>query len=124
VLPATTIELGEQSSRGAFSNRFENLTYGRMQWKRGRARRRCRRSPGTCKDSAPWTTARWGGPCCLGLFDEKGAGEHLGISVAGGLWLEHELLALLVRDHRRRGTGSGGSGDPMAVPRWLEGSDW
>jgi hypothetical protein len=51
--------------------------------------------------------------------DEKGAGERLGISVASGLRLEHELPALLVGDHRRRDTG-----DPVAASRWLEGSDW
>jgi hypothetical protein len=41
--------------------------------------------------------------------------------VAGGLRLEREL-PLLIGDHRRRGTGSGGSGDLVVAPRWLEGS--
>jgi hypothetical protein len=49
-------------------------------------------------------------------------GERMGLSVTGGLQLEHELPARLVGDHWRRGTGSGGSGDLVVGPRWLEGS--
>jgi hypothetical protein len=54
--------------------------------------------------------------------DEKGAGERLGISVAGGLQLEHELPTRLVGDQWRHGTSSCSSGDLVVVPKWLEGS--
>jgi hypothetical protein len=79
------------SSRRVFSNRFENLTYSGMQWKRGRTRRRCHRWLGTCKGGAPWAAVRRGGPCCLGLlarWEGRGGvpGNQHGWQTAAGAW--------------------------------------